>query len=195
MSLINDALKRAKESNKNLPQQASVGSPMEPVRTQEKSRLPLFVGCIICILCITSGVFFWKMSRNQSPVQRLATTQNATTPAKNKAQTPVQPQSRTNALVASAKLSPTSSVMTIRVATNSVPKTAQAASRTNAAPVVAATAVPAPKIPAAVIPASQPVVTQAPPASLSEVKLVIPPAAPPVAPPPVVAKSNLPFPE
>lgn len=199
MSLINDALKRAKESNKNLPQQAAVGSPMEPVQHVDKPRLPLFVGCIIFVFCIVAGVMLWKMSQAQSPAQRVAETPKVAAPEKKaKVQTPTHQQPRSNSLVATAKSLPTSSVMTIKVATNAVSKPARMVASTNAvpaaAPVVTAKAAPAPKALAAVVPAPQPVVTQAPATRLPEVKPSVPPMAPRPA-PPVAAKSNGPFPD
>jgi hypothetical protein len=62
MSLINDALKRASQSDRNRRSQASLLRPMQPVAARPRSRTSwLLAAIIVAALCIVlAGLTFWK---------------------------------------------------------------------------------------------------------------------------------------
>jgi hypothetical protein len=62
MSLINDALKRASQSDRNRPAQAALPSLMQPVAPQPRAGTPWLMGAVFAgALCLVlAGWFFWK---------------------------------------------------------------------------------------------------------------------------------------
>jgi hypothetical protein len=60
MSLINDALKRASQSDRNRPSQAALPRPMQPVDTARASRFLWVLPVIVAVALVLAGWFFWK---------------------------------------------------------------------------------------------------------------------------------------
>jgi MSHA biogenesis protein MshK len=60
MSLINDALKRASQTHREQPREASLDTPLQPVQAQPASKAPLIAGLCLLGVLILSGVFFWQ---------------------------------------------------------------------------------------------------------------------------------------
>jgi hypothetical protein len=69
MSLINDALKRAKEAERNRPLQAHMGAQMEPVPQAKGSKLSILLALVTLLVLGLAGWFFYKgvQSRIASP--------------------------------------------------------------------------------------------------------------------------------
>jgi hypothetical protein len=62
MSLINDALRRAKQEKKETPPENSSGTPMQPVESRRqpgRSSSPILI-LLIAIVLLAAGWFFWK---------------------------------------------------------------------------------------------------------------------------------------
>jgi hypothetical protein len=61
MSLINDALKRASESDKDRPHQAETPPAMQqPVMLKKEPKKPWILPVAILVVLIAAGLFFWK---------------------------------------------------------------------------------------------------------------------------------------
>jgi hypothetical protein len=60
MSLINDALKRASQSDRNRPRQAAVPAAMEPAAGANRSPLPLVLAAGVVVALALAGWFFWQ---------------------------------------------------------------------------------------------------------------------------------------
>jgi hypothetical protein len=60
MSLINDALKRARESDKNRPSVPPPMRPLQPVEGASGGQLAWILPLIVAIVLALSGWFFWK---------------------------------------------------------------------------------------------------------------------------------------
>jgi hypothetical protein len=60
MSLINDALKRASQSEKNRPRDPGSHSAMQPVPESRRSLVPVLLGVWIFILLALAGWFVWR---------------------------------------------------------------------------------------------------------------------------------------
>jgi hypothetical protein len=60
MSLINDALKRARESDKNRPSAPPPMRPLQPVEGASGGQLAWILPVIVAIVLALSGWFFWK---------------------------------------------------------------------------------------------------------------------------------------
>jgi hypothetical protein len=61
MSLINDALKRASQSEKNRPRDAGLPPAMQPVGAPRRSFLPAVVGAALLISLAAAGWAVWRM--------------------------------------------------------------------------------------------------------------------------------------
>jgi len=66
MSLINDALRRASQSEKDRPRRAAPPTGMEPTPKARSSRLPVILGAVVLVALLLAGWFFrqWWMARN-----------------------------------------------------------------------------------------------------------------------------------
>ena len=60
MSLINDALRRASQSEKNRPQPVSTASGMEPVPATQGSRVTAILILVVVVVLLLAGWFFWQ---------------------------------------------------------------------------------------------------------------------------------------
>jgi hypothetical protein len=60
MSLINDALKRASQSDRNRPQRAETHRSMEPADHRRGLTLSLVVGAGVVLALVLAGWFFWQ---------------------------------------------------------------------------------------------------------------------------------------
>lgn len=91
MSLINDALRRAKQTGEKPIQKSSEGTPMEPVQSPQNSPSQLTSARFIIVLAIVlmAGVFFfWKSTKNKvstnidsgEPAKTFSTPANSITP-------------------------------------------------------------------------------------------------------------------
>lgn len=68
MSLINDALKRASQSEKNRPRDAGLPSAMQPVPETRRSVVPAVAGVAIVALLAGAGWFVWRaLAHRDSP--------------------------------------------------------------------------------------------------------------------------------
>ena len=69
MSLINDALKRASQSEKERPREAGLPPAMQPVPESRRSVVPVVAGVAIVGLLAGAGWFVWRaLPRRDSPV-------------------------------------------------------------------------------------------------------------------------------
>jgi hypothetical protein len=70
MSLINDALKRASQSDKNRPPQAALPSPMQPVAGYRRTRIPWLLAAFVMAVTglALAGWFFWKWWESSHPI-------------------------------------------------------------------------------------------------------------------------------
>jgi hypothetical protein len=69
MSLINDALKRASQSDRNRPSSAAAPARLQPVAARRSSVLPWVVGLMVVVVLALAGWFFsqwWNASRPSS---------------------------------------------------------------------------------------------------------------------------------
>jgi type IV secretory pathway VirB10-like protein len=87
MSLINDALKRASQSEKNRPRDAGLPSAMQPVPESRRSIVPAVTGVAIVALLAAAGWFVWRSlphrdNRAPAPVQIAASPVAPAPPAK-----------------------------------------------------------------------------------------------------------------
>jgi hypothetical protein len=74
MSLINDALKRASQSEKNRPRDAGLPPGMEPAPEARRSIVPTLMGVLIALLLAMAGWFFWQsMSQRDIAANRAYT--------------------------------------------------------------------------------------------------------------------------
>lgn len=178
MSLINDALKRAKETHQGLPPQAILNSPMEPVHSGPKSHLPLILGVLLCVVFIGAGVVFWKMAHASEPAHKAASA-----PKPVVAITAAKPKVETAVFV--ARSNPPASV--VKAPVNSAPTNPPAAAPVIARPTPAPVAVVA-------TPAPQPAPKTVPAPVVAEVKPAVAPT-PAAAPAPVQAKAAPVFPD
>jgi hypothetical protein len=66
MSLINDALRRASQSDRDRPQRVSTPIGLKPVPASRSSRLPMFVAATVLVALMLACWFFgkWWMARN-----------------------------------------------------------------------------------------------------------------------------------
>jgi len=66
MSLINDALKRASQTEKNRPRPAASATGMEPTPMARGSRLTTILLLVVVVALLLAGWFFWQwwMARN-----------------------------------------------------------------------------------------------------------------------------------
>src|ERR1035441_9058185 len=60
MSLINDALRRASQAEKDRPRQAPTPMGMEPAPTARSSRLSVLVVVAVLITLLLAALFFWQ---------------------------------------------------------------------------------------------------------------------------------------
>jgi hypothetical protein len=60
MSLINDALRRASQTEKDRPRTAPTPMAMEPVPVAQGSRLTAVLGVVVLIALLLAGWFFWQ---------------------------------------------------------------------------------------------------------------------------------------
>jgi len=60
MSLINDALKRASQAEKNLPRDPGLPSAMQPTRESRRSFAPMLAGVAVAGLLAAAGWFAWR---------------------------------------------------------------------------------------------------------------------------------------
>lgn len=60
MSLINDALRRASQSDKDRPLQAAPAPGMEPAPVARRSRLTLILAAATVVVLLSAGWFFWQ---------------------------------------------------------------------------------------------------------------------------------------
>ncbi len=68
MSLINDALKRASQSDRNRPSQAALPRPMQPADAVRASRFSWVLPVIVAVALVLAGWFFWKWWEASHPV-------------------------------------------------------------------------------------------------------------------------------
>lgn len=68
MSLINDALKRASQSEKQRPRDTGLPPAMQPVPDYRRSNVPMLAGVAIVALLAAAGWFFWRsLSHRDNP--------------------------------------------------------------------------------------------------------------------------------
>ncbi|HEX3717879.1 MAG TPA: hypothetical protein VH595_07910 [Verrucomicrobiae bacterium] len=69
MSMINDALKRASQSDKNRPAQAALPQPMQPVSRERETRFSwILAAIVVAVLGIgLAGWVFWKWWEGNQP--------------------------------------------------------------------------------------------------------------------------------
>jgi hypothetical protein len=60
MSLINDALRRASQTEKDRPRQASTPTGMEPTPPVRNSRLSVVLIAVVLVALVLAGWFFWR---------------------------------------------------------------------------------------------------------------------------------------
>ena len=60
MSLINDALRRASQTEKNRPPRTATGPGMEPTPESRSSRLNLILAAVALVVLLLAGWFFWQ---------------------------------------------------------------------------------------------------------------------------------------
>jgi hypothetical protein len=80
MSLINDALRRASQTEKDRPRQAPTPMGMEPVPVPRGSRLNLVLGAVVLIALLLAGWFFWQWWMARSNVGKTVVTAAAAQP-------------------------------------------------------------------------------------------------------------------
>lgn len=191
MSLINDALKRAREQQKERPNPPPSGLPLQPVEQRRGSGGAggLVYPALLLITLALAGWFFWQWARSartQSPGVVTAAQDHPTrgTPA-NAAPAPSSPQTASSP-------APAPSHPVVQVSTTLVSRTP--APRVEAAPapvLAAAPAQPAPSVPVTPVPqppAVVPAPVAMPPAAAPVVEAAKPAAAPALASqPPAVA--------
>ncbi len=61
MSLINDALRRASQSERNRPRRASTAMGMEPAPAARGSRLSVLLAAAVLVALLLAGWFFWQL--------------------------------------------------------------------------------------------------------------------------------------
>jgi len=59
MSLINDALKRASQSEKNRPRAAGLPAAMQPTPERRRSNVPMLIGVWVFVSLAVAAWFFW----------------------------------------------------------------------------------------------------------------------------------------
>jgi hypothetical protein len=194
MSLINDALKRAKENHQGQPSQAALGSPMEPVQAAPRSHWPLILGGLLCVAFIAAGLIFWNMAHSAQTPRKTQTIARTSTSPSAAAAAAATMRPRTNGVVAAVPartIPPVAKVAVAPVPTNPLVSTAPKVVVTPpSAAKVTVTSAP-PKV---VLPAPGPAQPSPKPAVVTEVKPV--PAAPTPAaqvkvPPPVFPELRL----
>jgi hypothetical protein len=76
MSLINDALRRASQSEKDRPRRVPAPTGMEPTPKPRGSRLSLLLGVVVLVALLLAGWFFWQwwIARNISGTGAMAPT-------------------------------------------------------------------------------------------------------------------------
>ena len=70
MSLINDALRRAKQAGKGESQESSTGAPMEPVQSPDgnfSNFASMKFLIVLAIILLAGGFFYWKSAQNIVP--------------------------------------------------------------------------------------------------------------------------------
>ncbi len=60
MSLINDALRRASQTDKNRAPPAAGPSGMTPAPARERSKTPLILGAVVALLAVAAGWLIWR---------------------------------------------------------------------------------------------------------------------------------------
>jgi hypothetical protein len=60
MSLINDALRRASQTEKNRPRRAATSTGMEPTPVVQSSRLSMILAVAVVVALLLAGWFFWQ---------------------------------------------------------------------------------------------------------------------------------------
>jgi hypothetical protein len=76
MSLINDALRRASQTDKNRPSRAPTPTGMEAVPETRSSRLTMFLGAAVVIALLLAGLLFWQWLKMRNNSHAAATEPN-----------------------------------------------------------------------------------------------------------------------
>jgi hypothetical protein len=108
MSLINDALRRASQSEKDRPRRAATSSGMEPVPTASNPRLSLFLAAVVVVALLLAGWFFWQWWVMRNNVGRTVVAANVAPPPKPQVMTqpPVVPKPAPAPVVQAAPMKP-----------------------------------------------------------------------------------------
>ena len=123
MSLINDALRRAKQTTKGQSEDSSAGAPMEPVQLPQGSssqfaskKFPI----VLAIILLAGGFFYWERAQNKvstnnvssEPAKIVLISANPTTPVPEPVVTSViePPKKTANQLVNSVTTERTNNV-------------------------------------------------------------------------------------
>jgi hypothetical protein len=78
MSLINDALKRASQSEKSRPRDAETHTAMQPARETRRSVVPMLAGVAVVLLLTAAGWMIWhSLSHGANPAPPVVSTKAA----------------------------------------------------------------------------------------------------------------------
>lgn len=111
MSLINDALKRAKQSQSQKPPERPLGPALEPISTGGLRGIPVWlipVGIVLSLIAASGLLYYgWRVSNRTQ--QASAPASSVTTPPSTSVPAPAQPTATAPPLVASKSSAPTAS--------------------------------------------------------------------------------------
>ena len=145
MSLINDALRRASQTEKNRPNQAPAPMGMEAVPETRRSGLTIFLAAAVVVVLLLACLFFWQWWKLRNSTRTAAREASIVAPVTLQAAPPPVATPKPAPVVVAAKIAPAPVIVAAPtvVATPIPPKSAPIAVAAPVEAPVAATPAPA----------------------------------------------------